>query len=123
MRCSADRRLTQFNENLCLAEMMNVTDPQQEPFRAIVDVRANTAVVVAEGELDVATAPQLEAVLRSQSGPVVVDLRPLRFIDAAGLRVLLAADQRSRQNGNDVSFIPGEATRRLAHAAGVGLGG
>jgi anti-sigma B factor antagonist len=69
------------------------------------------------GELDLGTAPELEAVLATQSGPVVVDLRQLSFIELTGLRVLLEADARSRQNGMNLSFIPGRMVRRLLEVA------
>ena len=53
--------------------------------------------MVPEGELDLGTAQDLEAVLATQSGPVVVDLRKLSFVDLTGLRVLSEADARSRR--------------------------
>jgi anti-anti-sigma factor len=63
------------------------------------------------------TAQDLEAVLATQSGPVVVDLRKLSFIDLTGLRVLLDADARSRQDGMNLRFIPGRMVRRLLEVA------
>ncbi len=74
-------------------------------------------VVVPEGELDLGTAQNLEALLATQSGPVVVDLRRLSFIDLTGLRVLLGADARSRQDGMNLRFIPGPMVRRLFEVA------
>jgi anti-anti-sigma factor len=50
--------------------------------------------VVLAGELDIATAPQLEATLATVSGAVDVDCRLLTFIDAAGIAVLLRASKR-----------------------------
>ena len=70
-------------------------------------------VVVPVGELDFGTAPDLEAVLATHSGPVVVDLRKLSFIDLTGLRMLLEADARSRQDGMNLRFIPGPKVQRL----------
>jgi anti-anti-sigma factor len=69
--------------------------------------------VVPVGELDLDTAQELEAVLATQSGPVMVDLRELSFIDLTGLRLLLAADARSRQDGMNLRFIPGRIVQRL----------
>jgi anti-anti-sigma factor len=74
---------------------------------------------VLHGELDLATAPDLEAVLAAQAGLVVVDLRKLSFIDVRGWRVLLETEARCRQDGMDLRFIPGEVVRRLFDAAGV----
>jgi anti-anti-sigma factor len=50
--------------------------------------------VVLAGELDIATAPQLETALATVSGAVDVDCRSLTFIDAAGIAVLLRASKR-----------------------------
>jgi anti-anti-sigma regulatory factor len=50
---------------------------------------------------------------------VVEDLRELSFVDASGLRVLLEAEARSRQNGMNLRFIGGEAVRRLFELAAV----
>jgi hypothetical protein len=41
----------------------------------VVSARGNATLVVPQGELDIATTPDLEAVLTAQSGRVVVDLR------------------------------------------------
>jgi len=106
---------------------MSVSDPDQpgageEPesqFRLVVAARADATFVVPHGELDLASAPDLEAVLAAQAGPVVVDLRKLSFIDVRGWRVLLQAEARSRQDGMNLRFISGEAVRRLFEVAGV----
>ncbi len=104
---------------------MNLNDPDDlgavnrhaTGFRVAVSEHAAGTVVVPEGELDFGTAPDLDAVLTKQSGRVVVDLRKLSFIDLAGLRVLLDADARSRQDGMNVRFIPGPMVRRLFEVA------
>jgi anti-anti-sigma factor len=104
---------------------MNVSDPgdhgavnrYKPEFRVVVSEHAAGTVVVPVGELDLDTAQELEAVLATQSGPVVVDLRELSFIDLTGLRLLLAADARSRQDGMNLRFIPGRVVRRLLEVA------
>ena len=105
---------------------MNVTDHDghaskerfDEPdFRLVVSGRVEGTLVVPQGELDLATAPQLEAVLVAQTGPVAVDLRELSFVDASGLRVLIEAEAHSRQNGMNLRFIAGPAVRRLFELA------
>jgi anti-sigma B factor antagonist len=115
-----------FNEEGIFAEM-NVTDPVKSgvaegvgpQFRVVVTAAADGTVVLPHGELDLATAADLEAVLLAQRGRVVVDLRGLSFVDASGLRVLLEAEARSRRDGMNLRFIDGEATRRLFEHAGV----
>jgi anti-sigma B factor antagonist len=93
--------------------------PLEPDFRVVVSARREGTLVVPRGELDLATAPDLEAVLVAQTGPVVLDLRELSFVDASGLRVLLQAEARSRQNGKNLSFIAGRAVRRLFEIADV----
>jgi anti-anti-sigma factor len=100
---------------------MNVSDPDDQgavkqhkaDFRVLVSEHATGTVVVPEGELDLGTARDLEAVLATQSGPVVVDLRKLSFIDLTGLRVLLEADARSRQDGMNLRCPTGSRTWNL----------
>ena len=89
----------------------------QYEFRVVVSEHAAATVVVPVGELDVGTAQELERVLATQSGPVVVDLRELSFVDLTGLRVLVDADARSRQDGMNLRFIPGRKVRRLLEVA------
>lgn len=64
------------------------------------------------GELDLATAPKLEDELRrvEDDGPavVVLDLRPLSFMDSSGLRALLAADSRAREAGRRLVLVRGD---------------
>jgi anti-sigma B factor antagonist len=51
-------------------------------------------VVLVQGELDLATAPQLEEVVTERlaaGDEVVLDLRELAFMDSTGLRVLVRA--------------------------------
>jgi len=63
-----------------------------------------SVVLELEGELDLASSPQLEHVLertrREHPGLMVLDLERLRFIDMAGIRVLLAAQQRAERYGH-----------------------
>jgi anti-anti-sigma factor len=104
---------------------VNVSDPgdhvavnrHSSDFRVVVSEHAAGTMVTPVGELDFGTAPDLEAMLAAQSGPVVVDLRELSFIDLTGLRLLLEADARSRQDGMNLRFIPGRMVRRLFEVA------
>ncbi len=54
------------------------------------------------------------------SSIMVLDLQDLQFVDSAGLRVILAAHERSRQNGQALALTPGtEQVQRLFTIAGV----
>src|SRR5437762_12740227 len=94
-------------------------------FSISISDRDGRAVVVIRGELDLATAPDLETALqeRLDSGrDVVVDLRELDFMDSTGLRVLAAA--HTRVEGTEQRFLivrplPGAPIERILAVAGV----
>jgi len=69
--------------------------------------------VTVRGELDIATAPRLEAALADSSAASVrVDLRGLTFMDSTGVRALLQATEDARAAGRDLRFrmpVDGEA--------------
>jgi anti-anti-sigma factor len=88
-------------------------------FRVLVTASANGTIVVPQGDLDLATTPELEAVLIAQTGRVVVDLREVSFADATALHALRRAEARSRQNGMHLAFIAGPAVTRLIEAVGL----
>jgi anti-sigma B factor antagonist len=98
--------------------------PTSEHLR--IDVRSEPDRVVLElhGELDLLGAPLLEKQIESAeieaTGIVVLDLKALQFIDSAGLRVILAAHERSRRQGGELALTPGsEQVQRLFDIAGV----
>jgi anti-sigma B factor antagonist len=63
------------------------------------------------GELDCSTVPTLEGemdtVLHEGGGPVVLDLRDLRFMDVSGLRLAVRLEARAQLHGVDLSLIEG----------------
>jgi anti-anti-sigma factor len=65
-----------------------------------------------KGELDLATAPKLDDELRriEAEGPalLVIDLSPLSFMDSSGLRALLGADSRAREDGRRLVLVRGD---------------
>ena len=65
--------------------------------------------VAVAGEIDLSTADQLDAAIReaeeTETNRIVVDLSDLSFVDSTGLGVLLDAINRSRRNGNRLSFV------------------
>lgn len=70
--------------------------------------------LVLGGELDIASAPQLEALLAQAeaSGPstIIVDLRGLDFMDSTGLRVIVSADARARETARRLVVVRGAQT-------------
>ncbi len=73
------------------------------PFRVEVRPERERVRVVAHGELDLVTVPQLDArieQLRSRGfATIALDLRQLAFMDSTGLRLLLRLNAESRANG------------------------
>jgi anti-sigma B factor antagonist len=81
-------------------------------FSCLCDGSGTAARVTVAGELDIATAPQLERVLgRLAVDPALVflDLRELEFMDSTGLHVILAADRRVRSAGGQLVIVRGPA--------------
>jgi anti-anti-sigma factor len=64
------------------------------------------------GELDIATAAQLDDEMQRLEAEgrqlVVLDLRPLEFMDSSGLRALLSADSRARELGRRLVIVRGD---------------
>lgn len=78
------------------------------------------------GELDLATTPEFEARLRERDvtdTDVVMDLSQLRFIDASGLRALIAASRAAVMRGHRlrVSRTSPSLERLLAITGARGL--
>jgi anti-anti-sigma factor len=87
--------------------------------------RDGRAVVVVRGELDLATAPDLDAALielQEVKQDVVLDLRELAFMDSTGLRVIVAAHARAEEGEHSfviVRPLPGAPIERILAIAGV----
>jgi anti-sigma B factor antagonist len=74
--------------------------------------------IVLRGELDLSTVGKVQDELRrvEKSAPdlVVVDLSRLTFLDSTGLRCLVTADERARDEGRRVVIVRGpEAVQRV----------
>jgi anti-sigma B factor antagonist len=70
---------------------------------------AGTVTVKLTGNLDTATAPELEKqlapVLGGSTKDVVFDLAQLKFISSAGLRVFSSTRKTLKERGGQVSFV------------------
>jgi anti-anti-sigma factor len=83
----------------------------------VADLRGDRLILV-HGELDVATAPWLAALLkrlRERRHPVVLDLSEVAFMDSSGLNVLLDAHAAGRRDG--WSFSIRRVSPRVARVA------
>jgi anti-anti-sigma factor len=94
------------------------------PFHIDVHPERDVVRVVPVGELDLATAPDLEAQLHElrTSGfeRLVLDLRQLRFVDSTGIRVIVTEDQYAGANDREFSLIGGPpAVQRALELCGL----
>jgi anti-anti-sigma factor len=99
------------------------TPPEEFAISATeIDGRAHLTL---RGELDLATAPELEQVLIERIDAcqdVVVDLRGLEFMDSSGIRVLVAAHARAGRAGTRVFIVrpeTGSAVGKIVEVAGL----
>jgi anti-sigma B factor antagonist len=78
-----------------------------------IDVRheQDRVVLGLHGELDLASAPLLQRKIESAeigaTAMVVLDLQELQFIDSTGLRIILSANERSRERGQEFAVTRG----------------
>ena len=88
-----------------------------------VDETDGVVVVRPKGELDIATAPLLDEILRELAGrgaSAVLDLSELAFIDSSGIRSVLSAYAASRRDGFGLTMLPGPpAVMRVLELSGV----
>jgi anti-sigma B factor antagonist len=87
------------------------------------DVRqeGGSTTVLAEGEIDKATAPLLRDCLSELRGDVVIDLAALEFLDSTGLGVLIGASRILKENGGTLRVrAPQPQVRRVLDITGLG---
>lgn len=82
------------------------------------------ATLTLRGELDLASARQLEESLaridEREPARITIDLGGLAFIDSSGLRALLLADARARDRGYELVLLPGqEPVQRVLEMTGA----
>ncbi len=73
-------------------------------------VSGNRHTLILSGELDLASAADLEPVILRICGDVsalVLDLSRLTFMDSTGLRLILLAGSLCRERGCEFSIVPG----------------
>jgi anti-anti-sigma factor len=82
-------------------------------------------VLCLHGELDLASAPLLQEAIEKAGADaaamIVLDLEELQFIDSTGLRIILAAHERTQERGGKLALTHGSAqVQRLLSITGVG---
>lgn len=97
----------------------------RNPYFAVSSIhQGRHSLLLLRGELDIATVPDLDGLLRLciELGQqrIVLDLRELRFVGAAGLTVLVEARRRLRQQGGElVVRDPSPFVARLLKLTGL----
>jgi anti-anti-sigma factor len=85
----------------------------------VVSASAGEQVTVSlKGELDLSTVAKVEEELRrveaSEASLVVLDLSSLTFLDSTGLRAVITADERAREQGRRFVIVKGpDAVQRV----------
>ncbi|HEY8865504.1 MAG TPA: STAS domain-containing protein [Solirubrobacteraceae bacterium] len=83
------------------------------------------ARIALAGELDIASAPDVEAAFGRLEGSdpptlIVLDLRELEFMDSTGLRTVVAADTRAREQDRRFEIVRGsDAVHRIFSVTGL----
>jgi anti-sigma B factor antagonist len=96
------------------------------PQHLVIDFRSeqDMAVIRLQGELDLASAPQVEEQMGREevrsAATVVLDLREVEFIDSTGLRVVFASCSHARERGQEFAVTRGsDQVQRLMDITGV----
>jgi anti-sigma B factor antagonist len=97
--------------------------PQIEVRIATLETGDRAYLVSVEGELDLYSAPRLQAeldALASDASDVVLDLSQVTFIDSTALGAILAAGRRLREADGRLALVAAtDATRKLLALVGV----
>ena len=80
--------------------------------------------IVVDGEIDLATVPELEraidSVFEADSTSLVIDLTSSSFMDSTGLKALVMANRRYQESGRGFALaIDGGPISRLIDLSGV----
>ena len=82
--------------------------PSDGEFSVQVGDSGNLVVIAPNGELDIATTPELaDAFAASSGGDVVVDLRGVSFMDSSGIACVLEAWRVSTETGGRLRAVEG----------------
>lgn len=81
-------------------------------------------MVATTGEIDLHTAPRLQAdlaeLIQDGSARLIVDLSGVEFCDSTGVNVLLAAMRRAHEQGGSLSLVsPQAAVRKVLGITGL----
>lgn len=87
----------------------------------IVNKNESAVDMVLDGRLDTNTSPQLDAVIKENIAGVqelYIDMKDLKYISSAGLRVILSAQKQMNRQGKMVIRNVGEAIMDVFEVTG-----
>jgi anti-anti-sigma factor len=102
-----------------------MSGPLPGEFSMVTEARDGAVVVVLHGELDLATAPEVEDAVVGRvrdGGWVVLDLRGLEFMDSSGVRVIVAAHGLAQESGGRLTIVravPDGPVQRVLEISGL----
>jgi anti-anti-sigma factor len=93
-------------------------------FKVRYEEREGGVVVIASGEIDLATSPELRKALldpQARAKAVVLDLSGVTFIDSSGLGVIVGQQKRARENDDDFAVViaGASAVERILELSGL----
>jgi stage II sporulation protein AA (anti-sigma F factor antagonist) len=95
---------------------------------AVNDLDGGVKAISVRGELDLSTAPELEAplgaALEDGDGPILVDLSECEFIDSTGIALIVRAWQRLDSGDGNRSLVIcsyNDQVRRVLDITGLGV--
>lgn len=91
-------------------------------FEVLTEARGDLAVITVNGELDIATCPDLAAALALQAAhrrSILLDMRGVEFLDSIGLRLLLHGRERAALDGVSFELMTGEAVDHTLETVGL----
>jgi anti-anti-sigma factor len=109
---------------MAIADEMGSTDHQAQPLEVRDVVGDGTHTLVLRGQLDVASAAELNRRLlplcRDATNAVLLDLRQLTFIDASGLQIMVVAKEVCARHETEFALVPGpEQVQRVFALTGL----
>lgn len=84
--------------------------------------RGGNEMLLVSGEVDLSTAPRLDAAVSRAADPgmpLILDLTGVEFLDSAGARVLAEAHQDLDGRGGRLLIVPSPPARRVFELGGL----
>jgi anti-sigma B factor antagonist len=101
---------------------MSASARESWPFRCEVAPDGDSFAIRLHGELDMATAPEVDAAFADVAElrvPVTLDLRGLTFMDSRGVRMLVSFNEQAQAAGFPLTVACGDRVQQLLALTGL----